>query len=99
MGNFFWAAHDFGQVKLAQNWLWEAIGPSAPLNYPFFLTGALQEILYFQPIKFTLIKSFQCNVMYRKQVFSPRKQVFSPRKQVFSPRKQVSVPGNRLLVH
>ena len=34
MGNFFWAAHDFGQVKLAQNWLWEAIGPSAPLNYP-----------------------------------------------------------------
>ena len=47
MGNFFWAAHDFGQVKLAQNWLWEAIGLSAPLNYPLFLTGALQEILYF----------------------------------------------------
>ena len=27
MGNFFWAAHDFGQVKLTQNWLWEAVWP------------------------------------------------------------------------
>ena len=25
MGKFFWAAHDFRQVKLTQNWPWQAV--------------------------------------------------------------------------
>ena len=26
MGKFFWAAHNFRQVKLTQNWPWQAVG-------------------------------------------------------------------------